>query len=148
MTIAEHWMPLGGTWTATNAQRMMPDEQYTSGPAEIDVRSGPGPGALSIRYRWEREGAAHDGLLVVTAHPETSEATAVWLDTFHQAPDWMELSGRHEGSGRVTLVGSYAGDWGWRISLDPTDGPPEIVMDNVPPGGEPYPVVHLIADPR
>ena len=148
MTIAEHWMALDGTWTATNALRMMPDEPYTTGPAGVEVRPGPGPGALSIRYRWHRDGSVHEGLLVVTADEGTSAAKAVWLDAFHQAPEWMELAGRHEGAGRLTLVGTYAGDWGWRISLDPTDGLPEVVMDNIPPGADPYPVVHLIADAR
>ena len=49
---------------------------------------------------------------------------------------------------KPNIIFIYADDWGWRISLDPTDGLPEIVMDNIPPGAEPYPVVHLIADPR
>jgi hypothetical protein len=147
MALSSDWQVLMGDWSGTNAFRMMPDDDYTSSPASLAIQRGPGDGTLLVRYTWAHEGTTHHGLLLVTAGDDGA-AEAVWLDSFHQQPQWMTLSGAlHEG-GRVTVAGTYAEVWGWRISIDPTDGIPELVMDNVPPAGEPYPVVHLIADPR
>jgi hypothetical protein len=149
MNLADHWQPLTGAWSASNAFRMMPEDEYATTSATLDVSPGPGPSALCVRYTWQHEGVAQDGVLVVAAAEPEGAVQAVWLDSFHQQPAWMELAGHVEASGRVQLVGTYGdGAWGWRIALDPSDGLPEIVMDNVPPGADPYPVVHLIADPR
>jgi len=121
---------------------------YVTTSATLDVAPGPGPSAMSVRYTWQHEGAQQHGVLVIAAGEEAGTAQAVWLDSFHQQPGWMELAGHADDHGRVQVVGTYSGDWGWRITLDPSDDVPEIVMDNIPPGAEPYPVVHLIADPR
>jgi hypothetical protein len=147
MALASQWAASLGDWSGTNAFRMMPDDDYTSSPASLAIQRGPGDGALLIRYTWAHEGADHAGLLLIAVGDEGA-ADAAWLDSFHQQPQWMGLSGAMHDSGRVSLAGTYAEVWAWRISIDPTDGVPEIVMDNVPPGAEPYPVVHLIADPR
>jgi hypothetical protein len=147
MAMSPEWHDLLGDWSGSNAFRMMPDDEYVSSPATLTVERGPGEGALVVRYTWAHEGSHHEGLLLVTFGDEGA-AEAVWLDSFHQQPQWLALAGAVHDGGRVTLAGTYAEVWGWRISVDPSDGVPEIVMDNVPPGAEPYPVVHLIADPR
>jgi hypothetical protein len=73
-------------------------------------------------------------------------ATAVWVDSFHAAPQWLTLSGTIDDDGVVRLACTYPApegpDWGWQIHVEPGSGNGgRITMHNLVPGYDPYQVV-------
>jgi hypothetical protein len=113
----------------------------TSPPEASDITATLSPAAggrfLVLAYRWRREGAPQDGLLVVGT--DDAGATAVFIDSFHQRDAFMPCRGPVS-ERAVSVEGRYPAppgpDWGWRITLDwPSAGELRLRMYNLEPDG-------------
>ncbi|WP_046468363.1 DUF1579 family protein [Allosalinactinospora lopnorensis] len=133
-----------GDWTGMNRLRMMPDDPYGESRASATVSLGAKGGVATIAYTWAYEGELQEGLLVIGNGAQPKEVVAVWADSWHQGPQWMECRGTIGEDGVLSVEGSYAEDAGWRIRVDP--GAPEqlrLAMDNIMPGTD-YQVVEAV----
>lgn len=131
-----------GEWAGTNRLRMMPTDAYRASDTRATVSLAAQGNVVSIAYTWAEDGAPQEGLLVIGDGAASSEVVAVWIDSWHQHPQWMTCDGRVSEAGVVTVEGSYAVDAGWRIAIDPGEGTAlRISMENVMPGEEAYQVV-------
>lgn len=94
---------------------------------------------LELRYTWSYEQHTHEGLLLLASNPETREASAAWVDSWHQSTSIMNLKGSVDAKGAYSLTGSFSvpdsPDWGWRMEITPGDEL-SIRMFNVTPTGE------------
>jgi hypothetical protein len=83
---------------------------------------------------WAEEGKPQDGVLLITNGDSPGSVRAVWVDSWHQSPQWMELSGSIDDGGVIRLEGTYPEDNRWRVIIDPTDAEQvRMAMDNVMP---------------
>ena len=124
-----------GAWSGSSAFRMMPTDEFESRPASAEVDVAAAGNITTLAYEWEHPTDGRQaGLLAIWATDDTgSEIGGVWIDSWHQQPAAMELSGTADDGG-VALEGTYAETWGWRIAVE--RGDPErlrIVMCNVVP---------------
>lgn len=124
----------GHAFQGTGSFRMMPNDEYASGPAGSVLTAAAGGHALVVRYTWfHPSDGPQDGVLLVGSPTDDSTVTAAWLDGWHQNPGPMVLTGR-EGGGVTRLEAAYMGTWGWQIELDLSDtAAMRIVMRNVIP---------------
>lgn len=144
MRVVERLSAAVGGWTGSKRLRMMPTDGYRASDARATVTSAAGGNAVTIAYVWAEEGAAQEGLLVIADGEGATAATAVWLDSWHQNPQWMILGGAIDEAGVVRMDGSYGPDLGWRIAVDPGEGRTlRIGMDNVMPDTGAYAVVEI-----
>ena len=96
---------------------------------------------LSFAYTWKHEDKEQQGLLIVGNHNEKEEATAAWIDSWHQSGGVLQLKGGIDDSGEISVLGSFPAppdpDWGWRISISANnDGSLRFRMFVIPAGGE------------
>lgn len=152
MKIVECLAPFMGSWQGINRLRMLPTDEYRDSVASATVRTTARE-FVTIAYTWAEGDEPQDGLLLLGGTPDPSAATAVWVDSWHSGPAWMNLSGTIGDDGVVRLAGSYAAppgpDWGWQIHLEPGDGHGgRITMHNVVPGEAAYQAVEVICDRR
>lgn len=119
--------------TGTSTFRLMPTDDFASGPSSATV-SGVG-GALVLAYTWVHpsDGEQHGHLLIGAPGAESEAVTAAWSDSWHQQPDLLILSGSRQGDS-AQLAATYLGDWGWQIDVtDLTGDDPSVTMRNVIP---------------
>lgn len=142
MRVGETLAAAVGEWTGTNRLRIMPTDPYRASAARATVAAAAGGNAVTVAYAWAEDNAPQEGLLTIADGAEPNAAVAVWLDSWHQQPRWMELTGTVDAAGVVRLEGSYGPGLGWRIALDPGDGTTfRMAMDNVMAETGPYRVV-------
>ena len=162
MKIVEFLAPFTGSWQGHNRLRFMPTDEYQESVSAATV-AVTAKDFVTIEYTWSHEGQPQNGLLLLGSGPAGGEATAageappsdsdasgagataVWVDSFHAAPQWLTLSGTID-DGVVRLACTYPApegpDWGWQIHIEPGAGNGgRITMHNVVPGHDPYQVV-------
>lgn len=151
MKIVECLAPFMGSWRGVNRLRMLPTDEYQDSAARATV-SVTAQEFVTIAYTWSDGDKPQNGLLLLggTSDPEGA-AAAVWVDSWHSAPAWMNLTGSIGDDGVVRLTCSYAvppgPDWDWQIHIDPGDGNGgTITMHNVLPGEAAYQAVEVIYD--
>lgn len=135
--------PLRGTC----AFRLMPHEALEDAESNADLGEV-APGQLALLYTWQHPSdGPQRGLLLVGAPEEgAAEITAAWADSWHQKPGLATLTGTSSPDA-IELETTYAGDWGWRITLAGTGGDevimvmrnvvPESALSQLPPGSPP-----------
>ncbi|GAB95032.1 hypothetical protein BJY21_001686 [Kineosphaera limosa] len=138
--------------------RLMPDDEMAFGEASATVEAPAGGFALTLTYTWTHpDDGLQDGVLLVGSPQEGADTVeATWLDSWHQKPAPLHLTGALDGSA-LELSALYSGNWGWQIRLDLTS-PQETVLvmrhvipsealDQAPPGTQmpagPYDVMDL-----
>lgn len=131
-----------GAWVGTNLLNLswLPNPEHLS-DATLTVKRVAGENFLEIAYTWSHENAPHNGLLLVSINPGDNTAQAAWCDSWHQSVGLMLCEGALDTTETLTVQGSYEAppgpSWGWRITLcQPTDDTLELVMVNIPPGGD------------
>jgi hypothetical protein len=101
---------------------------------------------VTVAYTWEYEGKPQEGLLLLGMDKQERALEAIWIDSWHMADKMLVCRGDADGSGEISVLGSYAAppgpDWGWRIALrSGAAGEFQIRMYNISPGGEEEPAV-------
>jgi len=119
MLTSESMTAMQGRWTGTNKFRLMPTDGFADSESIAHVRVEAKGHAVTISYSWAEAGVPQEGVLLVSAG-QNDDLQAVWVDSWHQNPSWMQLTGRTAESRISTLDGSYDGG-AWRIVIE-TDG--------------------------
>ncbi len=141
--------------------RLMPGDEMAAGEASATVEAPAGGYALTLTYTWTHpDDGLQDGVLLVGSPEDGSDTVeATWLDSWHQQPAPLRLTGTVDAStyGVLELSAFYSGAWGWQIRLDLTSPEetvivmrhviPEEALDQAPPGTSmqvgPYDVMDL-----
>ena len=135
MRVTDRLQSAMGTWTGTNALRMMPDDDFRNSAGSATVATHSAGNVATISYTWsDFAGQPQEGFLVLSDDEADGTVAAVWSDSWHQHPQWMALSGTVDADGRISVRGVY-GDGteqgGWWIHIDPTDATQlTMTMDN------------------
>jgi hypothetical protein len=116
-----------------NAFRLMPTDPWRSRPAKGRLESAAGGSALLLRYDWEHpDDGPQDGILLIGSPEEQRGVEAMWLDSWHQKPGPLLLTGTAADGATCVLAGTYLQEWGWEIHLD-LDAGLRMTMRNVIP---------------
>lgn len=134
--------PIAGAWHGTNLLRLSwltPSDFRSDGTFEVKSTSRD-KGVLII-YSWSHEDKPHEGSLLIAFDEKKQEATAGWVDSWHQGGAVLQLRGTLSDSGVLDLKGTYPAppdpDWGWRIVIEsPDKGTVRMRMFNITPKGE------------
>lgn len=145
MTNTDALMAAIGSWTGTMRLRMMPTDNYTESAATALVSKTAGA-YVTIPYTWSHDQVAQNGLLLIGRAMRHRGVQAVWADSWHAAPEWMNFAAA-DTDAHLLLQGSYPAmeglDWGWNIRIEAGDDTLRIAMDNIVPGHDPYQVVEM-----
>jgi hypothetical protein len=127
-----------GHWVGKSRLHYPPSGAPDDSSSTVMVAPVAGGRFIRLDYTWAYQKAPQEGSLLI-GH-ESSEATAIWIDTWHMGDKAMVCKGSVEAGGQVTVRGSYAAppgpDWGWRIVIKPDARTLHIVMHNITPKGE------------
>jgi len=134
-----------GTWSGTNAFRMVPGHPPHEAPMTATVVAG-GSVLTALAYTWAHpDDGPQEGLLALgdgadgADGADTADGAAgpvsvagLWGDTWHQTPTPTTVEGE-VAAGVLTAGYEYvAGAWAWRIVLDLSrPGELGLRMDNV-----------------
>jgi hypothetical protein len=123
---------VAGNWAGTNRKRMLPTDEYDSSAAEASISIVAGGAAGTVAYTWAEQGQPQDGLLLVTEGHAPGSVVAVWVDSWHSSPRWMELAGTVDDAGVIRVEGAYDGGR-WRITLQGGGAGSQVglTMDNI-----------------
>ena len=137
-----------GRWQGENQLWMNPAEPPLSSASTMTVASTAQGKFITLAYTWDFQGKPQDGLLLVGDHNSEGQASAGWVDSFHQSGRVMHCIGSASGSG-FAITGSYAAppgpDWGWCLSVTiSADGELIFEMHNIPPGQAPELAVRAV----
>lgn len=113
--------------------RLMPTDDFATGPAALRIELAAGGWASIVRYQWTHpEDGEQDGALFIASLEEDGSLQATLVDSWHQKPGPMHLTGTRENS--VTkLYGTYMETWGWEIELRLVESDVRLIMRNVVP---------------
>ena len=129
-----------GSWQGSNGLRMLPEEEFDRSGATAQVRMVGGGLATQIDYTWEHGGEPQSGMLLVNA--VDGAASAVFLDTFHQAPGWLMMSGTASADG-FEVAATYAPGFDWIIAVRWLGDRWEMSMSNALAGTGAYVAVDM-----
>ena len=119
--------------TGRSGFRLLPDDELQARPATGRVESAAAGNALLVRYEWEHpDDGQQAGILLIGSPDDEHGVHATWLDSWHQQPGPMLLTGVAPDGVSCALAGTYADGWGWQIRLSLADGL-ELTMYNVVP---------------
>lgn len=125
-----------GQWRGTNKLRVMPTDPFAPSQATLRIALIAHNNYALLTYTWADKDQPQDGVLLLQGGARPGEVQAVWGDSWHQTPQWMELKGAFEG-GVIRLKGDYSFEnkpCSWRIAIDVRDGGElRMTMDNVIP---------------
>jgi len=135
-TLTELFCDHTGDWVGTNGLRMLPSEAFQQTTTSWSIRVVAGH-SLLLNYHW----GDNDGILFIG--PNEDGLTATWTDSFHQQPQWMNLTGGIVDSG-LNLSAHYSEGFQWQMFIAATDpGRLAVTMRNVAPGERPYDAVDV-----
>jgi hypothetical protein len=101
---------------------------------------------LELSYDWSYEDQPRRGLLLLALNPDSSQASAAWIDSWHQSNALLQMQGQYA-EDSVDLSGHYPvsgqPDWGWRIHLQRGAEDLHVRMYNRSPEGVETLGVHL-----
>ncbi|HMQ64989.1 MAG TPA: hypothetical protein PJ992_01770 [Arachnia sp.] len=117
--------------TGTCAFRLMPVDPLADGPSSALV-TRVGEQGFTLHYTWVHPADGEQrGVLLVGGVGEDGVVEASLLDTWHQQPGLMQLTGTRDGS-RVDLSAPYMEEWAWEVSVELGDDV-SMTMRNVVP---------------
>jgi hypothetical protein len=135
-----------GEWKGTNRLWLFPEDPVRESAGGATVERIAQGQFLMIRYSWSYEGAAQDGVLLISL--EKQDVPAVWTDSWHMARNLMTCTVDDTADDVLSVSGTYAApegpDWGWRIALQPESSGIALRMYNIPPGDAEIPAVEAV----
>lgn len=124
-------------WVGTNGFRMYPADPFDTRPSTADFREVAGGVGWLLAYTWTHStDGDQSGTLLVGSADDSGTVTAAWLDSWHQKPGVVLLSGTVT-AGRVELEYDYGGGWLWRVAAGRDGDTLAMTMVNVVPEGHP-----------
>jgi hypothetical protein len=129
--------------TGTNAFRLMPDDPLHEAPATATVRRAAGGHALLVTYTWQHAAdGSQDGVLLMSSPADDGLVHATLMDSWHQKPGPMQLTGRllEDGLG-ASVSTTYYQVYEWEVDVLIADPGLELTMRNVVPDGGAYDVM-------
>lgn len=137
-----------GLWLGTKQLWFEPTAPVIACEARAAVNLSAGGGYLTIAYEWEYKGKPQDGLLSVRLRTDDTPVAMTWVDSFHQAKDWLLLVPTAMADDAVAALGHYAAptgpDWGWSIEVAASSEDTLVVtMHNIMPEHEPMLAVRI-----
>jgi GrpB-like predicted nucleotidyltransferase (UPF0157 family) len=140
MTVPASLLPLVGNWVGQNRLWLSPDEPARESETSASVALAAQGKFLTFRYTWSFDGQPQEGLLVLGQNGPEKPIQAQWIDSWHMDNSFMACQGNLDGSGSLSVKGSYAAptgpDWGWRITIGPGDQNRMVLrMFNILPNG-------------
>ncbi len=121
--------------SGTNAFRLMPIDPLHEAPATATVRSAAAGHALVLAYTWEHaDDGPQDGVLVLSSPDDDGVVHATLLDSWHQKPGPMHLTGRQlpDGLG-ASVSATYYEIYGWEVDVRLDGASVAMDMRNVVP---------------
>ena len=141
MSALEELVACAGRWTGTN--RLSDPSMNISDDSPSTAALTPLLNGTFVRmdYTWAYKGAAQEGSLLIGYQSGPAVVTAHWVDTWHMGEAVMSCQGTSDADGSIDVRGAYAAppgpDWGWRITLRPSEGSAlQLLMYNVTPDGQ------------
>ena len=137
-----------GHWYGDSRMRMMPDDPFRGDTSAASLSVVAGGNAVTLSYDWhEPESGRQAGILLLGDGLAPGTVDAVWLDSRHQHPRWMAMTGTIAAD-KISVSGTY-GDGvdtgGWHLHLHL--GEPDtlvMTMDNVMSDTGQYEVVRAV----
>ena len=130
-----------GRWEGTSSlslpwQRKEPYDSNSS----LHIEVGPNGSFAQIEYRWSYEGAVQHGVLLIAGNKKGGAVTVGWVDSWHQSPNVMNMTGMWDKDDAFSVLGHYSGgsgpEWGWRFELSLVGDILEFEMTNIHPDGK------------
>ena len=116
----EYLRPVAGSWNGENRLRIMPDDPWQTSVATALVQVHARGHLATLAYTWEESGNEQEGVLVLTETEEPDGLSAIWVDTWHQHPQCMTLTGAWREDGSILVNGEYGDETyraGWSIAV-------------------------------
>jgi hypothetical protein len=141
MSIPNALTQLAGEWTGAKQLWLNPTDPGRQCAATASVGTAAQGQFLTIRYTWAVDDQPQDGLLLLGSETPDALPTAVWIDSWHMAHQFMLCAGESVGENRAAVRGAYAAppgpDWGWRIAVE-ADGAAQfrLIMHIITPDGD------------
>lgn len=121
----------GRALTGTGAFRLMPQDAMAEAEASGSFAVLAAGWAACLTYRWRHpEDGDQEGVLLIASPEDDGTVQATLVDSWHQKPEPMHLSGAREGA-RTSLHATYGETWGWNVLVDLTTDSVRLVMQNV-----------------
>lgn len=130
-----------GWWEGTSSlslpwQRKEPYDSNSS----LHVDLGPKGTFAQIEYRWSHEDVVHHGVLLVAGNKKGGTVQVGWVDSWHQNPNVMTMTGKWDSDDKFSVTGKYSAgegpDWGWRFELALKGDTLHYEMTNIHPDGK------------
>jgi hypothetical protein len=141
MSIPNNFIKPEGRWSGVNRLHLpwMKENPLQESRTEAVVDFAAREKFVRFSYHWIYENERQEGLLLLSQKKDSTEVSAVWIDSWHNGDNYMALEGQTD-DGRIELKGRYAvpdhPDWGWRIVVESSAETFRFVMYNVSPDGE------------
>lgn len=127
-----------GRWQGTNVLQ----DPHTNAPeesrGEAVVSSIVGGKFIRLDYTWAYQGKAQEGSMLLGYQAKANLVTAHWIDSWHMGDAVLTCQGKAEDT--LSVLGSWSAgsgpDWGWRITLFPSQDELRMMMWNITPEGE------------
>jgi hypothetical protein len=131
---------LEGSWQATYELRGDPSFEGDSASTATVAPMLAGR-CLRVDYTWSDKGKPQEGVLIVGREHGSDDATAVWLDTWHNQDRMMISKGPFTADGGIDVLGAWptgddGPDWGWRTVLSVEPEGWSMTMYVVTPDGD------------
>jgi hypothetical protein len=132
-------LSLAGEWEGRNRVQPDPKSEVNESSSHLKITPILRDTFLRIDQTWRWKDDPQFGSMLIGFSPRTGEASMHWIDTWHNGRGAMQLKGRFDERGRLTLHGHFSvensADWGWRIEIFMRDGRLIIDMFCVNPNG-------------
>jgi Protein of unknown function (DUF1579) len=137
MAIAPNLLAWAGAWRG-NSRLQDPHAGIAEESAsELTILGG---GFVRIDYIWAYKATPQSGMMLVGQEKKSTNANAVWIDSWHMSDKMMVCQGEVERDSVLNVRGSYAAppgpDWGWRITAELVGDELRLTMYNIWPDGK------------
>lgn len=130
-----------GWWEGTSSLSLpwQRKEPYDSNSA-LHIDLGARGTFAQIEYRWSYEDTVQHGVLLIAGSKKAGEVTVGWVDSWHQSPNVMTMTGKWEKDDSLSVLGHYSDgsgpQWGWRFELALIGETLQFEMTNIHPDGK------------
>ncbi len=123
MSVLDPLAACAGTWRGTNTLHDPHTQRPEESASTATVTPVLGGRFVRLDYTWGYQGKPQDGSLLVGYDEEADAITGHWIDSWHMGRKAFACLGPRPADGVLSLRGSWAPEWGWRIDVTPEATP-------------------------